>query len=97
MRSLFVWIQEGHEEDTKNLSQSASNEQGKDQKKDLHWNSEGFSGQNQKSKHLFPVENRWFPNKKVFVPKILWNPVWVHKNYKNTGGKHQFGPRFALQ
>ena len=21
----------------------------------------------------------------------------VHKNYENTGGKHQFGPRFALQ
>ena len=23
-------------------------------------------------------------NKKVFVPKVLWNPVWVHKNYEKT-------------
>ena len=40
------------------------------------------------------------PKKKVFVPKVLWNPVWVHKNYENTGGKHQVGSfrsRFALQ
>ena len=38
--------------------------------------------------------------KEVFVPKVLWNPVWVHKNNENTGGKHQFRslrPRLALQ
>ena len=39
---------------------------------------------------------KWRP-KKVFVPKVLWNPVWVHKNYENTGGKHQFGPQIPLQ
>ena len=38
--------------------------------------------------------------KKIFVPKVFRNPVWVHKNYENKGGKHQLGslrPRFALQ
>ena len=47
--------------------------------------------------HQFLSEDQ---KKKVFVPKVLWNPVWVHKNYENTGGKHQFGslrPQFALQ
>ena len=29
--------------------------------------------------------------KKVFIQKALWNPVWVHKNNEITGGKHQFG------
>ena len=41
-RSLFMWIREGHGR-TRKLSQSGSNEQGEDQKKGLHRNSEGFS------------------------------------------------------
>ena len=26
--------------------------------------------------------------KNVFIPKMSWNPMSVHKNYKNTGDKH---------
>ena len=36
--------------------------------------------------HEFLSEDK---KKEVFVPKVLWNPVWVHKNYENTGDKHQ--------
>ena len=27
---------------------------------------------------------KWRPKKNVFVPKVLWNPGWVHKNYEKT-------------
>ena len=37
--------------------------------------------------HEFLSEDQ---KQKVFVPKVLWKPVQVHKNNKNTGGKHQF-------
>ena len=45
-------------------------------------NSNVFSGR----KQVFSKKNE-----KVFIPKMSWNPVSLHKNYKNTGGKHQFG------
>ena len=37
--------------------------------------------------HEFLSEDQ---KQKVFVPKVLCKPVRVHKNNKNTGGKHQF-------
>ena len=55
----------------------------------------------------FPRILKWRTKKKQkkkekqgFRPKSLRSPVWVHENYENTGGEHQFGslkPRFALQ
>ena len=48
----------------------------------------------------FLSEHQSKTKNKVFIPKLSWNPVWIHKNYKNSGGKHQFGslrPRFAFQ
>ena len=93
-RSLFVWIWERNA-GTRNLSQSRSNEQGKDQKKKvfneiqrdfsaeirnstvffgrkqviskkkgLHWNSEGFSGRNQKFKQFFQPKTGDYPPQK---------------------------------
>ena len=50
-------------------------------------NSSGFSGRKQ-------VISK---TKKVFIPEMSWNPVSVHKKHENNSGKHQFGPRFALQ
>ena len=81
------------ERGTRDLSQSGWNEQGEDQRfKGIFRPKSGIQA-------VFPPENRWSPKKrkKVFIPKMSWNPVSVHKIYENTGGKHQFGPRFALQ
>ena len=69
MRSLFMWIREGHEEGTKNLSQSASNEQGEDQKKRSSLKFRGIFLPKSKIQTHFPAENRWFPNKKGLYPK----------------------------
>ena len=60
-------------------------------------NSEGFSNWNHKFKRFFRPKTGDLQKKKVFIPNMSWNPVSVHKNYENTGGKQQFGPRFALQ
>ena len=51
-------------------------------------NSSGFSGREQV---IFKKKK-----KRVFIPKMSWNPVSVHKKHENNSGKHQFGLRFAL-
>ena len=70
-------------------------------KKGLHWNCKGFSGRNRESKRFFRPKTsdikKKEKKKKVFIPKMSWNPVSVHKNYENTDDKYQFRPRFALQ
>ena len=65
-------------------------------KKSLHWNSKGFPAEFRNS-NVFSGRKQVILKKKVFIPKMSWNSVPVHKNYKNTGGKHQIEPRFALQ
>ena len=81
-----MWNRRGHGA-REVYSSVGSNEKGEDQikkKKVFRTNISTNSGCRLK---ILAIFNEFFSEdqkEKVFVPKVLWNLVWVHKNYEKT-------------
>ena len=83
-RSLFMWIREGHGV-IEIYSRVDQTNKVKTKKKVFSSKTSTNYGYRLKILAIFYKFLSEDQKKKVFVPKVLWNPVWAHQNYENTG------------